>query len=502
MYYIRDYTAMASLVYLYNKTNGKTYVYVNEKAYDGSGGYKRRCIGHLDPETGQIVPNREKKNRSEPRVVSSGVSRLVGHVSSECGLTSALQISFPASWRLILSCSMFLLAENSPLTYIEQWSESNVTPFSEKIMPQNMESLFGEIDPNSIEAFMRIWAKKVDDEVDVAIFSNCMDMNNIQPFGLASGVGSMGFTSSEVELHFSRRSGVPISYCYHPLSVDDAPSSKEFLENADWIDSDDVMCFMGMKDFSESELEGMLSSDGNYTFVLSNDSLMARDAIAENSRDVLAYSNYYNGPAGEHGFVKVLNRTMGKRGCRLFFVYNEADAEKRMGSFLNLIDCCRMEVESGRRFVEHIPIYDNFFNGMEVDSSKVMEYASATGYTIMISNSLTKSDEALEWYRRYTFMGGLFSYMRNSVDASQYKLYLEHNFHARVFIQFITSILSCEIRNRLIESNLAADMTVSIAMREMYGVMDVYNPGSKKPIMSELNYRQRILMDAMGVSRR
>lgn len=493
---------MASLVYLTNKTNGKTYVYVNEKSYDGSGGYRRRCIGHLDPDTGQIVPNREKKASSGPRVASSGVNSLVGHVSKECGLTSALQITFPSSWRLILSCSMFLLAESSPLAFIEQWSASNVTPFSERITHRDLESLLGGIESGDMEAFMRIWAKKVDDREVVAVISDCMDLSNIGPFGLASGVGNIGFMSSEVELHIGRESGIPISYCYRTVAADGLAASGEYLENAEWMDSRSFMHVMGAEDLSDSELDSMLSGGEGRILVLSSDSSMAKQVIAENSADVFAYGNYYSGPAGEHGFIKEIRRRIGGRMCRILVAYNEGEAEKRMGSFLNLIDCCRVEIETGRRVVEHAPFYDSFFNGTEVDSNKVMEHASTTGYTVLVTNSDMKKDEVLEWYRCYMDTGGLFSYFRNNADVAQYKLYMEHNFESRVFIQFVTSILYREIRNRLIKTNLAGDTTVSIAMREMYGVMDVYLPGAKKPVMSELNYRQRIIMDAMGVNRR
>ena len=50
---------MSSIVYLKNKTNGKTYAYLNESVWDSETGKckcKRKCLGHLDPVTGDIVP--------------------------------------------------------------------------------------------------------------------------------------------------------------------------------------------------------------------------------------------------------------------------------------------------------------------------------------------------------------------------------------------------------------------------------------------------------------
>lgn len=51
--------SMASLVYLKHK-NGTTYVYENVSYWDKKSKKpksKRKCIGHLDPETGTVQPN-------------------------------------------------------------------------------------------------------------------------------------------------------------------------------------------------------------------------------------------------------------------------------------------------------------------------------------------------------------------------------------------------------------------------------------------------------------
>ena len=49
---------MASLVYLHNKSNGVTYVYSNHSYRDKETHkvkHDRKCIGHLDPDSGEIV---------------------------------------------------------------------------------------------------------------------------------------------------------------------------------------------------------------------------------------------------------------------------------------------------------------------------------------------------------------------------------------------------------------------------------------------------------------
>ncbi len=61
---------MPAIVYQTNKSTGITYAYKSESYWDKEkqqSRAKRKCIGKLDPETGQIVPTRKQKPKAESR---------------------------------------------------------------------------------------------------------------------------------------------------------------------------------------------------------------------------------------------------------------------------------------------------------------------------------------------------------------------------------------------------------------------------------------------------
>lgn len=72
---------MASLVYLKHK-NGTTYVYENVSFWDKKSKKpksKRKCIGHLDPETGAVQPNPDKPEKILQFLhISSTIKKNVG----------------------------------------------------------------------------------------------------------------------------------------------------------------------------------------------------------------------------------------------------------------------------------------------------------------------------------------------------------------------------------------------------------------------------------------
>ena len=135
---------MVSLVYLTNKKNGTVYVYINEKVYDEDKRkdvYRRRCVGHVDPKSGKVLPNRAKKSSHSYSVESIGLNLLFGKLSSDIGLTHALKIAFSEHWARILACAMYCVCSKEPLSEMTEWSKNNENPTGKAVTPEEIKEL-------------------------------------------------------------------------------------------------------------------------------------------------------------------------------------------------------------------------------------------------------------------------------------------------------------------------------------------------------------------------
>ena len=59
---------MPAIVYQTNKVTGITYAYESVSYWDKEkqqSRAKRKCIGKLDPETGEIIPTRKQKRKTD-----------------------------------------------------------------------------------------------------------------------------------------------------------------------------------------------------------------------------------------------------------------------------------------------------------------------------------------------------------------------------------------------------------------------------------------------------
>ncbi|XBX08499.1 hypothetical protein QMP26_10655 [Enterocloster clostridioformis] len=151
---------MSSLVYVKNP-NGKIYVYSNVSVYDKETKkvkHIRKSIGHLDPATGEVVPNRRKgdiaRKKAETKepagrcvVENTGIQSLLDKAVSDIGLTVPLTAVFPDDWKRILTCAYYLVSEGGALCHIEQWQRMYPSPCRSLLASQRVSELLVRTTP-------------------------------------------------------------------------------------------------------------------------------------------------------------------------------------------------------------------------------------------------------------------------------------------------------------------------------------------------------------------
>ncbi len=161
---------MSSLVYVKNP-NGKIYVYSNVSVYDKETKkvkHIRKSIGHLDPATGEVVPNRRKgdiaRKKAETKepagrcvVENTGIQSLLDKAVSDIGLTVPLTAVFPDDWKRILTCAYYLVSEGGALCHIEQWQRMYPSPCRSLLASQRVSELLVRITPALQQNFFSRW---------------------------------------------------------------------------------------------------------------------------------------------------------------------------------------------------------------------------------------------------------------------------------------------------------------------------------------------------------
>ena len=143
------------------KRTGRVYVYETEYRYDRTKKRTvldtRKLIGHVDPDTGDIVPNRKTK----PYVSSQtskrefcGAAYLFDEICRVCGIKEDLANVAPDHADKVLSVVYYLLTEDkSPLMRFARWSRAHWHPFGQEITSQRSSELFASLNNDVKERF-------------------------------------------------------------------------------------------------------------------------------------------------------------------------------------------------------------------------------------------------------------------------------------------------------------------------------------------------------------
>ena len=117
-----------------DRRTGTVYVYEAEARWDPekkqSRYGRRKLVGHVDPRTGEVVPNRPTRAPSPgPRRESCGACALLDAAAGESGVAAALGRALPHGSDQVLSLAHYMICEGSaPLSRFPRYAATHATP--------------------------------------------------------------------------------------------------------------------------------------------------------------------------------------------------------------------------------------------------------------------------------------------------------------------------------------------------------------------------------------
>ena len=184
-----------AIVYQVNKKSGVTYAYESSSYWDKEkqqSRAKRKCLGKVDPVTGEIIPTRKVETSAEVKrgrpVIESfsrsfyGATYLFDEIGEKLGITADLKKCFPHYYKQILSIGYYLILEDtSPLSRFPKWSHTHHHPHKKVIPSQRSSELFASIREADKSHFFKLQGKRRSekeylayDTTSISSYSQCL----------------------------------------------------------------------------------------------------------------------------------------------------------------------------------------------------------------------------------------------------------------------------------------------------------------------------------------
>ena len=478
---------MTSIVLLKNKKSGKIYAYVNEKVFDEEKKkdvYKRRCVGHLDPYTGEIIPNRDRRERPPLEVSDETGFAIIEGIADEIGLKESLQASFPETWMRILRIITSYLFDGRmhPSTKDDDLSSSDT-----------MSGISYSMKSDNITSFFRIWGRINSGGGYSKMSLSSYDAYDYRNYSMIVGESdSMKPQMTDSDVIFASSTMLPVFFRRRNVSSGSFADPYD-PELGEWVSDRDILHIFGKYDGDLVNVERIRSMGVPYVIHLKEgtdlfDTLVTRYGIG--------LPNNTDEASGTRVHRTIMRNVEGRKEYVHIF-FDPLKAEMDDATFLSQIEKYRLEIINGTPIRDHMPLYRRYFlispGSVELNSEAIMKKTSNSGFDIVISNREKNAENVSRLLTIRNMSERNFDDIFNDTDRMQLKLYLEKNIRYHYFIQFLVLVLRIAIFNRVDGTGISARDAL-VAIRDM---KDVKDPWKKNKGSVQLTDMQKRVLDLL-----
>jgi transposase len=529
-----------SIVYLKNKRNGITYVYESVGYWDKEkkqARNRRKCIGKLDPQTGQIIPSHKidlsdiKTAAKQPGPIPTtenkrsffGATYLFDSIGEKLSITEDLKKCFPESYRQILSIAYYLVLEDrNPMSRFPRWALTHAHPYGQDIPSQRSSELLGSIGEESKLKFFHLQGKRrlekeflAYDTTSISSYSSALKQVK---YGLNKENDSL--PQINLALLFGESSRLPVYYRKLPGNITDVKTLQNLLEDIDFLNLEKVQLVMDRGFYSEDNINALFRQHYKFLIATKTSLLFVRRKLDEVCNSIVSrphysskYSLYYDSFMLDWNYSETKKRSgevvNDNRRIYLHLFYNDQRATDDKIAFNKLLDSLEEEMKSGNRNPDHEKLYARYYEIRETpvkgisltpNQEAIKNVEKYYGYFALLSNGVKDPLDALEIYRSKDMIEKAFGNLKERLNMRRTSVSSEENLEGKLFVQFVALIYLSYIKKAMSDHNLFKDYTLQELLDELDVIERFEYPG-RQPRIGEITQKQKNLYACFGVAK-
>ncbi|WP_165249671.1 IS1634 family transposase [Adlercreutzia sp. ZJ141] len=505
-----------------DKATGIVYVYEAEAKWDPvkkqSRYGKRKLVGHVDPQTGEVVPNRPTRAS-----VSSPVSRreffgtcaLLDAVAEESGVLPALRCALPHTWDQALSLAYYMICEgSSPLSRFPRFAATHTTPHGKPIVSQRSSELLASIGEAERDAFSESLARR-HGEGDRLFY----DTTSISSYSEALSQVRWGRNKDCVPLPqinlamlVGRESGVPLYYRKVAGNIADVTTVKTLVRDMEPAFTGKVRLVMDRGFWSAANINAMMYEHFKFLIGVPTSLKLFKDAVDTHITKLRSWENF-DDATGLYGmrltcqwdYEKTRSRKgdviKEKRRSYVYLFFDASRAAEAERDLASLLRACSRELKTGNRIEAHEHYYDEYFDivrGRPVGKDATIAAATArVGYFALFSNEVMEPFEALAIYHDKDAIEKRFGDVKGLLNFRTPHVSTEETLAGKLFVVFVALVIASWLRKRMKQTGLDEEYTLE-GMLDEVETIERYTQEGHRPRICEITGKQRAIFERLG----
>jgi len=501
-----------------DKRTGITYVYEAESQWDPQAKQtrykKRKLVGHIDPDTGQVQPNRPTRP-SEARMCT-GATILLDLIADTTGLTSDLARTFPDTHQAILSVAYFLVCEDDcSLTRFSRWATCHTHPFGRDISSQYANEVFASISLADLERFLSLWEARCPDSVywfyDTTSMSSYTEAMGYIRWG--KNMNTSWLPQINLTLLFGQESRLPVYFRRLPGSIPDVRYMTRLLGEFTMAGTHQVKLFMDRGFYSKLNIDALMDVHMKFLIEVPMSEAYAQRALRSN-KDELHNSAAFDKDAAVHGLMipftwdhehkhihaGTADRTRKRAYLHLFHDSKRAITDEAV--FSRLLHQLATELDTHIQNPAHEELYHRYFinqRGRMVVNQDAVTYAQEHyGHYALLTNDTTLTPfKALNFYRQKKAIEEAFADIKNRLDFGTSAVSSEATLQGEILCVFVSLILVSWLKNRMATTGLSEKYTVQTLIDKLDTIEQYQRAGTRFRVRA-ITHEQRELFVLLG----
>jgi len=530
-----------SIVYQSNKKTGIIYVYENQAYWDKTkkqSRSRRKLIGKLDPETGEMIPTRIYRKHAvieNPSIHKSGpvsilktkrnfygASYLFDQIGKLTGVSADLKTCFPHSYKKILSIVYFLiLEENNSLSRFSHWQKLHIHPYGEDIPSQRSSELFQSIEEEERMAFFKKQGKRrIENEYwafDITTVSSYSDV--LKQIKKGKNKENDILPQLNLALLFGETSGLPFYYRKLPGNITDVKTVRNLMLEFDVLGYKKISVILDRGFYSKSNIDGLFKHHQKFIIGVKLGLTYVKAILNKEEVNLKRWSNLQT-QFGTYGLCRTIeweykqerpykgDVIKDERRAYLLLYYNPEKAAKDQVERNEYLTSLYKDLKEGNMRDYRIKDYYRYFDiqntpkrGIKIKPKEevILEEASYDGYFALLSNEVKDPFVALSLYRSKDIVEKAFGNLKERLNFRRLQVSSELSLNGKLFVEFIALIYLSYVKKKMQEAKLFETWTLQDLLDELDTIELLEIPGYGR-ILGEITESQKNLYQALGIN--
>lgn len=528
------------IIYQTNKKTGITYAYKNEAYWDKEkkqSRARRKLIGKVDPDTGEIVPTRAYKRKeavadatpakrgpvpmTTVRRSFYGAAYLFDQIGKQTGVTGDLKACFPDTYKRILSIAYYLiLEENNSLSRFSHWQRLHIHPFGKDIPSQRSTELFQSIDEAGRMSFFKKQGKRrLEKEYwafDTTSISSYSD--TLKQVKKGRNKEHDRLPQINLALLFGEESGLPFYYRKLPGNITDVKTVKQLMAEFDVMGYKKVNVVLDRGFYSKKNIDELYKHHQKFVIGTKLSLKYVKNVLEEERQNLQLWSNLET-QFGTYGIRRTIewdyeqdrpykgDTLRSKKRAYLLLFYNPEKAAKDQADMNEYLTSLHNDLLNGTKKDYRLKDYDKFFEVTETPKrgrkikpkeDTMREAAMNYGYFALLSNEIKEPFEALSLYRSKDIVEKGFGNLKERLNFRRLQVSSELSLNGKIFVEFIALIYLSYVKKKMQDANLFDKWTLQGLLDEL-DTIELFEAPEQGRLLGEVTKKQEDIYTKLGV---